>query len=577
MRASQLQLVSLFAASVLALWPAPQSFTGGTSALWFDSNLKVEYNGKTVDIKRNSSAAATATSEGIVAGAVQRTIGLILAENLVPWKLVPRDAIAKFEPAANDTKAFISSLTITQSSTDATFKPLAGQVDESYTLCIETSGSASITAVSYAGVLHALNSFSQLFYTHSQKGAGIYMNTAPVQIKDAPKFSHRGLNIDVSRSWYPKADVLRQIDALSWNKFNRLHIHMTDAQSWPLEVPALPELTQNGAYYPGLYYTTQDLQDIQSYAQQRGVEVILEFDMPGHTSIVGRAYPNLIAAYDASPWQDYCAEPPCGQLKLNSSDVTAFLEKLFGDVLPRVSPYSSYFHTGGDEVNVQAILLDPTVKSNVSAVIKPFLQSFVDRNHAIVRKAGLTPVVWEEMITTWNLTLGDDVLVQTWISSSSLATVADAGHKVLFGQSDFWYLDCGHGQWLDFGNGASFQGFYPFLDYCNPYKNWKLIYSYDPLAGLTDKQAALVVGGEVHIWSEQTDGVSVDGAVWPRASAAGEIMWSGRQDASGQNRSQLDASPRLAEMRERMVARGLHAGLTQMPYCTQNNATDCSL
>lgn len=87
----------------------------------------------------------------------------------------------------------------------------------------------------------------------------------------------------------------------------------------------------------------------------------------------------------------------------------------------------------------------------------------------------------------------------------------------------------------------------------------------------------LVQGGEVHIWSEQTDPVNLDEVVWPRASAAGEVLWSGRQDGSGQNRSQILASPRLADMRERMVARGVGAGPVQMVFCTQNDATECSL
>jgi len=352
---------------------------------------------------------------------------------------------------------------------------------------------------------------------------------------------------------------------------------MTDSQSWPIEIPSLPTLAEKGAYNPGLTYSPADFAEIQAYAQARGVETILEFDMPGHTTSIGLAFPDLIAAFNEMPWDIYCNEPPCGQLLLNSTAVDDFLTTLFADILPRVSPYSSYFHTGGDEVNVQAILLDPTVVSNISDVIKPFLQGFVDRAHAHVRAAGLTPVIWEEGITTWNLTLPDDVLVQTWLSPQSIAQVADSGHKVLFGQYEFWYLDCGHGQWLDFTNGASFQEFYPFLDYCDPFKNWRLIYSYDPLAGLTDAQAEMVVGGEVHMWSEQTDALNVDTSVWPRASAAGEVMWSGRQDASGQNRSQLDASPRLAEMRERLVARGVMAGPVQMIFCTQANATECSL
>jgi hexosaminidase len=79
------------------------------------------------------------------------------------------------------------------------------------------------------------------------------------------------------------------------------------------------------------------------------------------------------------------------------------------------------------------------------------------------------------------------------------------------------------------------------------------------------------------MWSEQTDPVNVDGMIWPRAGAAAEVMWSGRQDASGQNRSQLTASPRLAEMRERMVARGVQAGPVQMVFCTQSGAEECSL
>lgn len=94
---------------------------------------------------------------------------------------------------------------------------------------------------------------------------------------------------------------------------------------------------------------------------------------------------------------------------------------------------------------------------------------------------------------------------------------------------------------------------------------------------MTAEELALVAGGEVHIWSEQTDPVNIDHMLWPRASAAGEILWSGRQDASGQNRSQIDASPRLAELRERMVNRGIAAGPVQMVFCTQHNATECSL
>ena len=86
----------------------------------------------------------------------------------------------------------------------------------------------------------------------------------------------------------------------------------------------------------------------------------------------------------------------------------------------------------------------------------------------------------------------------------------------------------------------------------------------------------LVLGGEIHMWSEQTDPINLDRQVWPRACAAAEVLWSGAKDAQGQNRSQIEAQPRLAEMRERLVARGIMAEPVAMPFCTQNG-TQCAL
>ena len=90
------------------------------------------------------------------------------------------------------------------------------------------------------------------------------------------------------------------------------------------------------------------------------------------------------------------------------------------------------------------------------------------------------------------------------------------------------------------------------------------MYSYDPLEGVPQSLQHLVLGGETHIWSEQTDTVNLDQMVWPRTCAAGEVLWSGAKDADGRNRSQITASPRLSEMRERLVARGIRAEPIQM-------------
>jgi hexosaminidase len=125
-------------------------------------------------------------------------------------------------------------------------------------------------------------------------------------------------------------------------------------------------------------------------------------------------------------------------LKLNSTAVYDFVEKLFDDLLPRVYPYSAYYHTGGDEVNRNAYLLDETVKSNDSAILQPLMQTFIDRAHDQVRAMGLTPVVWEEMLLEWNLTLGSDVIVQSWQSDEAVAQITAAGHKALVGNYNYW-------------------------------------------------------------------------------------------------------------------------------------------
>lgn len=595
---------SLLVSQAFALWPIPTLFSSGSNVLWIAPGVKVTFNGQSVrqfspfsffnsitekalGLQSVMTAAGPAgsigngsfTSQTVVQSAISRTLQVMFTQSLVPWKLFPRNQLSLYEPAANSKKNYITCLEIVQTGADcfSTFKPLAGELDESYNLTISADGIAKISAVSPTGVIYGLESFTQLFYQHSSgASSGVYTTMAPISIQDSPKFSHRGLNMDLSRSWYPVSDILRTIDALSMNKFNRLHLHMTDSQSWPLDIPSIPELSQQGAYLKGLSYTPADFKNIQTYAIMRGVEVIVEFDMPGHTSAIGLSHPELLTAYNAHPWNTYCAEPPCGSLKLNSPAVDAFLEKLFDDVLPRVAPYSAYFHTGGDEVKNAAYLLDETVRSDNLSVIQPFLQKFVDRNHAQIRKAGLTPMVWEEMALDWNLTLGSDVLVQSWQSDEAVFNITAKGHKVLAGNYNYWYLDCGKGQWLDFTE-AQFSTYYPFQDYCKPVKNWRLMYSYDPLTGVPADRAHLVIGGEVHMWSEQTDPVNFDGMVWPRASAAGEVLWSGRQDANGKNRTQTDASPRLAEMRERMLNRGIKGGPVQMLFCTQGNSTLCTL
>jgi hexosaminidase len=333
-------------------------------------------------------------------------------------------------------------------------KPDVGDVDESYTVSMATSGVVTISARSSIGLTYGLTTFTQLFYKHTSSACA-YTPYAPVEISDKPKFGWRGINVDTARTYKPMADLYKTVDAMAYNKMNRLHWHITDSQSFPLVIPSLPELAEKGSYASFQQYSPQDVKALQEYAAMVGVEVVMEIDMPGHTSAIGYAYPDLIAAFLEMPWWWYAAEAPAGTFKLNSTEVPKFLETLFDDLLPRLKPLTTYFHLGGDEVNFNASTQDNTVQSNKTEVIQPLLQKFMDRNQDQIQAANFIPLVWEEQLLDFNLTMPKNTIVQTWISDQSVLEVVKKGYRALVGASDYWYLDCGFGDWVDFTPGVT--------------------------------------------------------------------------------------------------------------------------
>ena len=610
-----------FVTSSQGLWPEPTSSKYGATVLWtapsFD--ITVAYGNQTystyssltqslyvfareffLDLysqrsyRSNHSASESLqeSEQGVLLAAVHRSQQAIASTKFVPWKLYRRNEA--FEPDLNETKVFLSKVQIYQASLApgldaATFF----SADESYTISVTTDGTANITSQSTIGTIRALQTFEQLFYAHSS-GSGVYTPYAPLSIEDAPTWVHRGLNLDIARNPFSPNDVLRTIDAMATAKMSRLHLHATDAQSWPITVPSLPSLAAAGAYQSSLTWSPADLAEVQLYGLYKGISVFIEIDMPGHTGSIGYAYPDLIAAFNESDWNTFAAEPGTGQLKLNSSAVYDFLKTLFADLLPRVSPYTQFFHNGGDEVNVNAFLLDETVRSNSSAVLQPLVQKLMTYVTGLVSTASLQPIVWEETLLDWNLTLSSagptsnattGAIIQVWRSSANLLLVLQKGYRVLFGDYNHWYLDCGHGGFINphptgfsppgipynTSGGTATQIADPFLDYCNPLKNWRHIYVYDPLVNITSDLEHLIEGGEVHLWTEQTDSVDMDQKLWPRAAAAAEVLWSGPRNANMIER----ASKRLAEWRERVVIdHGVGAGVVQITWCLMEGGCD---
>jgi hexosaminidase len=302
----------------------------------------------------------------------------------------------------------------------------------------------------------------------------------------------------------------------------------------------------------------------------------MEIDMPGHVGIE-QAYPGLTVAFDKQPYQWYCAQPPCGAFKLNDTDVEDFLDTLLDDVLSRISPYTAYFHTGGDEYKANNSLLDPALETNDEEVLQPMLQRFLTHAHNKVIEHGLIPAVWEEMVLEWNATVPEGTVIQSWLGEGAVKELAEAGHTVIDSSYASYYLDCGRGQWLDFPNGKSWQTFYPFTDWCAPTKSWRLIYSHDPRHGVADDAKKNVIGGECPVWSETIDPATIDGLIWPRAGAAGEVWWSGNVDAQGNNRTHYEVRPRLSEQRERMLTRGIKGSVITQQWCDMNSPERCGL
>lgn len=442
----------------------------------------------------------------------------------------------------------------------------ATETSEWYHIRLENDGKCLIRIASHVGINRAMATFTQFFLSHPDRKSGLYCASCPLTIEDEPFFQHRGLNLDISRNIITPDDVQRVLEGMWLNKMNKLHIHATDSQSWPIEIPSIPELAEKGAYDASQIWKVADVEKVQQFGEDRGIEVYFEIDLPGHTASIHHAFPELILAYNKQPWNQFAKEPPAGQLKLKSEEVRDFIGRLFDDFLPRVATHSKLFHIGGDEINKKVYTLEEGVESDSPEVLNPLLQSFYDHCIAKLDENGLNPILWEEVLLRWDINFPKSTIIQSWKSQQSLSRIVAKGHRALFGPAQHWYLDTGIGGWLEPDpNNPNTPVKHPFPDWCPPYKNWRLIYTYDPLEGIEEAHRHLILGGEVHLWTELVDSVCLDFMLWPRVSAAAEVLWSGPTGNVDEG-----VTRRLAEMRERLVNLGIRPGMVQMEWCLRN-------
>ncbi|KAL1744229.1 glycoside hydrolase family 20 protein [Schizophyllum fasciatum] len=544
---SLLALALLAPAALAGIWPQPRALTNGSSFLQlapdfhFNVDIPDAPDDLHVAVDRTAHALQDTLIARLVVGRGARDEGAVrAAPALACATLVLEDGAGPARPIAEEAVRAL------------------GERAEGYSLYVpDDGGEAVISANSTLGLLRGLTTFEQLWYA---LGAVAYTDMAPVAIEqDAPAYPYRGFMLDTARNYFPAEDIKRTLRAMSFVKMSMFHWHIVDSQSFPLVLEEFPELAQTGAYGPDKVYSPDDVQDIVQYAAQLGIDVLVEIDMPGHTDIVGLAHPEWVACSQAAPWAAYAAEPPAGQLRFTTPAVVDFAAALVGAVA-RDLP-SAYLSTGGDEVNRACYEGDEQFQRELNASGATFdgaLDAFVQRVHGTVRGMAKTPVVWEEMVLDQNVALSNDTLVLVWISSEHAAKVAEKNLRIVHGPSDYFYLDCGGGGWV--GNNPAGNS------WCDPFKTWQHAYTFDPLANLTDAQAALVMGGQHLLWTEQTGPESLDATVWPRAATSAETFWTATQpDGSALD---VDAAlPRLHEVRYRLLARGVGARALQPEWC----------
>src|SRR5215475_7457481 len=364
--------------------------------------------------------------------------------------------------------------------------------DESYKLDVTATG-AKLSAPTALGVIHGLQTLLQLVAPSSQGFA------APaVHIEDTPRFPWRGLLLDSCRHWMPTEVVKRTLDGMEAVKMNVLNFHLSENHEFRVESKKFPKLQEMGS--GGHYYTQDQIKELIAYARDRGIRVIPEFDMPGHTTAWFVGYPELASApgpYEIeTKWGVF--DPAMDPTK---ESTYKFLDKFIKE-MTGLFP-DEFFHLGGDEVNgkqwdanseIQSFMKSHNMKTNEE------LQTyFTQRVVKIILKYKKTPVGWDEVLTP---DVPKEVVVHSWRGPESEAKAVQQGNRALLS----------NGYYLDLAESAE-------QHYLN-----------DPLGGdaakLSPEQQKMILGGEACMWSEMVSAENVDSRIWPRAAAIAERLWS---------------------------------------------------
>lgn len=395
---------------------------------------------------------------------------------------------------------------------------------ESYTLSV-TPQRIEIRATSGAGLFYGMQTLLQLM---QPAGTGSY-SVASVEIEDTPRFAYRGLMLDVSRHFSTKEFIKKQIDALAYYKINRLHLHLTDAAGWRLEIKKYPLLTDFAAWRtdptwkkwwnggrkylrydePGAsggYYTQDDIREILAYARQHYITVIPEIEMPSHSEEVLAAYPQLSCSGEPYKNSDFC---------VGNEETFTFLENVLTEVM-ELFP-SEYIHVGGDEAGKSAWKTCPKCQKRMKdehlANVDELQSYLIHRIEKFLNNHGRRLLGWDEILQGG---IAPNATVMSWRGEEGGIAAVTSGHHAIMTPGAYCYLDSY--QDAPYSQPEAIGGYLPL----------KKVYAYDPIpASLTAEQAKLVYGVQGNLWVEYIPTPEhVEYMIYPRILALAEVAWS---------------------------------------------------
>ena len=391
---------------------------------------------------------------------------------------------------------------------------------EGYVLTSTKKG-VEVQAKTGAGLFYGVQTLLQM----ATEGNKVAFGT----ITDEPRFEYRGMMLDVSRHFFGLDFVKKQIDAMAYYKLNRLHIHLTDAAGWRIEIKKYPRLTNFAAWRSGKnwkewwngdrkymeegsegaeggYFTQDQCREIVEYAKKHYITVIPEIEMPSHSEEVLTAYPELSCTHVPYKQADFC---------VGNEKTFEFLENVLLEVM-EIFP-SEYIHVGGDEASKQSWKTCPLCQARMKKEgLKDVdeLQSYlIERMEKFLNKHGRNLLGWDEILEGG---LAPNATVMSWRGVEGGLKAIEGGHRAIMSPGGYCYFDSY--QDAPHTQPEAIGGYLPL----------KKVYSYDPIPEtFTPEQAKLMYGVQANLWAEYIPTPEhLEYMIYPRILALAEVAWS---------------------------------------------------